>query len=57
MGGDGNRTKEMSLGDAEDRDIKPENVWFYCLVCDEEYDLPEDTIACPICYYDDLREL
>lgn len=38
-------------------DIKPENVFFYCLECDEEYDLPEDTIACPICNYDDLREL
>ncbi len=24
-----------------DDDIKPENVWFYCLGCDEEYHLPE----------------
>lgn len=38
-------------------DIKPENVFFYCLECDEEYDLPEDTITCPLCNYDDLREL
>ena len=23
-------------------DIQPENVWFYCMECDEEYHLPED---------------
>ncbi len=39
-----------------DDDIKPENVWFYCFECDEEYCLPETQINCPICNYDDLRE-
>ena len=24
-----------------DDDIKPENIWYYCMECDEEYHLPE----------------
>jgi len=39
-----------------DDDIKPENIWFYCMQCNEEYSLPETQISCPICNYDDLRE-
>lgn len=38
-------------------DIDAKNIWFYCLECDEEYHLPETQISCPVCDYDDLREL
>src|ERR1019366_1146953 len=29
-------------------EIAPENVWFYCPDCDEDYDLTEDQITLPI---------
>ena len=38
-------------------DIQPENVWFYCPDCDEEYNLPEDQIACPLCDCDQMVSL
>ena len=48
---------KIDEADHDKDDIAPENVWFYCMECDEEYHLPEDSITCPICDYDDLREL
>ena len=30
---------------------------FYCIDCDEEYQLPEETEACPICGCDELIEI
>jgi len=33
----------------DDDDIKPENDTAFCPNCQEEYRLPEDTEACPIC--------
>lgn len=32
----------------EERDVT-EKCLHYCPRCDEEYDLPEDTVYCPIC--------
>lgn len=26
-----------------------DNAWCYCPACDEEYNLPEETVTCPIC--------
>lgn len=38
-------------------DIMPENVWFFCPDCNEEYSLPEDQISCPLCDCDQMVEL
>jgi hypothetical protein len=38
----------------QEDDIAPENVWFYCPDCDEEYHLPEDYVACPLCDCDQM---
>lgn len=39
---------------AHEADIAPENIWFYCPDCDEEYNLPENQIACPLCDCDKM---
>ena len=34
-----------------------DNVWFFCPDCNEEYNLPETQIACPLCDCDQRVEL
>lgn len=33
-----------------------EKIFFYCIECDEEYELSVDTTICPICGCDELIE-
>lgn len=34
-----------------------ENSLIFCTICEEEYDLPEDTETCPICGGSELIEI
>lgn len=38
-------------------EIGPDNVWFYCETCDEEYAWPEGSDECFICGTKNMREI
>lgn len=50
-------SNKSSVNFHQDDDITPDNIWFYCPDCDEEYNLPETQITCPLCDCDQMVEL
>ncbi len=50
-------SNKPSVNFHQEDDIMPENVWFFCPDCNEEYHLPEDQVSCPLCDCDQMVSL